>query len=99
MDSANKAQKMVSANLSKGLSNTSKIATQTKGRLKQLLGDMNLGAFGNIIVSFVVIYILFKIGWAILNGFDYNNKMDFIKQSFYYWAILLAIMVAYAALG
>ncbi len=98
MNDVNKAQKMITSNLTKGLQNTSNFAGKTKGRFKQLVGDLDFGVFGNIIVSVFIIYILFKIGWAILNGYDYNTRIDFIRQTFYYWAIMLAIMVSYAAL-
>ena len=99
METANKAQQMVSNNIWKGLQNTTKIAGNTSHKLKQLLGDFDLGVFGNILASTVIIYILYKMGWAYLNGYNYNTQMDFIKKSFYYWVTILTIMVAYAALS
>ena len=99
MDSAKKAQQLVTKNVGQGIQGATKLAGATKNRLKVLLGDFNLGSFGNIIVSSIIIYILYKMCWAYLNSFDYNTRMDFIKQSFYYWVWILAIMVAYAALS
>ena len=99
MENANKAQQLVTKNMGKGLQNTTKLAGATKNKLKMLIGDFDLGVFGNILISFVIIYILYKACWAYLNSYNYNTQMDFIKQSFYYWACILAIMVAYAALS
>ena len=99
METAKKTQQLVTKNVGQGIQGATKLAGVAKNRLKIILGDFDLGAFGNIIVSSVIIYILYKICWAYFNSFDYNTRIDFIKQSFYYWVWILAIMVAYAALS
>lgn len=76
-----------------------KISGTASYKLKQLFGEFHLGVFGNTLISSIIIYILYKIGWGYLNSYHYNTQMDFIKQSFYYWAIILFIMVAYSSLS
>jgi len=99
METAKKTQQLVTKNVGQGIQGATKLAGATKNRLKLILGDFDLGVFGNILISSAIIYILYKICWAYLNSFDYNTRVDFIKQSFYYWVWILAIMVAYAALS
>ena len=48
METANKAQQMITNNIGKGLQNTTKIAGNTSHKLKQLFGDFDLGVFGNV---------------------------------------------------
>ena len=99
METAKKTQQLVTKNVGQGIQGATKLAGATKNRLKLILGDFDLGVFGNILISSAIISILYKICWAYLNSFDYNTRVDFIKQSFYYWVWILAIMVAYAALS
>lgn len=99
METAQKLQTALSEEIDGTVKKTMSLGNATRRRFQQLLGDWDFGIFGNIMVSVVIIYIIYRIGISILTGFDYSNKIEFIRRSFYTWTILLTIMVIYASLS
>ncbi len=92
----NNATKIAKQTLSKG---TDKALTATNVVTKQVTSRVDFGPFGNIILSLLLIFILYKAFNTLFYGsFNYSNQLEFIIRSYYYWTIILVIMVVYISL-
>jgi hypothetical protein len=72
-------------------------ATSVAAKQVNKYGNLfDFGPFGSIFLSLAAIYVLYKICNSMFySSFNFNNKIDFIIHSYYYWTIILTIMVIY----